>query len=68
MASAKVGSPMTSCHFSTGNWLVAMVERTPWRSSMISSRSRRFSALSLASPQSSTIRTSVLASEASSLG
>ena len=25
MASARVGSPIVSCHFSTGNWLVAKV-------------------------------------------
>ena len=45
-----------------------MLERTPCRFSMISSRSRRFSALSLARPKSSMTRTSVLASEASSFG
>ena len=50
MASAKVGSPMTSCHFSTGRWLVTMVEWTPWRSSRTSSRSCRCSALSKESP------------------
>ena len=26
---------MLSCHFSVGNWLVASVEHTPWRSSRI---------------------------------
>jgi len=26
MASAKVGSSMTSCHASTGNWLVSSVD------------------------------------------
>ena len=35
MASANVGPPTTACHFSTGSWLVTMVERTPCRSSMI---------------------------------
>ena len=39
MASAKVGSPMTSCHVPTGSWLVTIVERTPWRSWRTSSRS-----------------------------
>ena len=41
MASARVGSPMASCQCSTGSWLVTMVEARPWRSSRISSRSRR---------------------------
>ena len=50
MASANVGSPMTSCHFSTGSWLVTMVERTPCRSSRTSSRSCRCSALNGESP------------------
>ena len=27
MLSATVGSPICACHFSTGNWLVRMVER-----------------------------------------
>lgn len=44
MASARVGSPMTSCQWSTGSWLVTRVERLPWRSSINSSRSRRCSA------------------------
>ena len=43
MASANVGSPMTSCHLPTGNWLVTMVAPAPERSSMISIRSRRWS-------------------------
>ena len=38
MASANVGPPMTSCHFSTGSPAVEMVELTPWRSSRTSSR------------------------------
>ena len=46
IASASVGAPMTSCHLSTGSWLVTTVERTPWRSS---SRSWRFSAVKGAS-------------------
>lgn len=41
MASPRVGSPITSCQCSTGIWLVTMVEARPWRSSRISSRSRR---------------------------
>ena len=41
MASPRVGSPMMSCQWSTGSWLVMMVEPRPWRSSTISSRSRR---------------------------
>ena len=30
MASAKVGSPITSCHVSMGNWLVIKVEPTSY--------------------------------------
>ncbi len=36
MASARVGSPMMSCQVSMGNWVVMMVERAPYLSSMIS--------------------------------
>jgi len=36
-----VGSPMLACHLSIGSWLATMVERVPWRSSVISSRSLR---------------------------
>src|ERR1700690_4648478 len=35
---------MTSCHLSTGSWLVTMVDRRPWRSSRISNRSCRAAA------------------------
>ena len=45
MASPKVGSPITAWQFSTGSCEFTIVERNPRRSSMISSRSRRFSAL-----------------------
>jgi len=41
MASARVGSPIISCHAATGSWLVTIVERTSWRSSRISRMSRR---------------------------
>ena len=44
MASASVGSPVKSCHLSSGSSEVAMVERRVGRSSMISSRSRRWAA------------------------
>jgi hypothetical protein len=35
MASAKVGSPITSCQASTGSWLVISVEPRPYASSWL---------------------------------
>lgn len=55
MASARVGSPMTSCHWSTGIWLVRIVEPRPRRSSRISKRSTRWFAVRTDRPQSSRI-------------
>jgi hypothetical protein len=48
-----VGSPMISYQRSIGTWLVTMIERASYRSSTISSRSRRCSAVSASGPQSS---------------
>src|SRR5262249_21770038 len=42
MASASVGSPMTSCQLATGSWLVMRMEPRPWRSSTMSMRSCRW--------------------------
>jgi len=56
MASAKVGSPMTSCQALMGNWLVIRVDPRPYRSSTISIRSRRCVAVSRSDPQSSIAR------------
>src|SRR6267142_741649 len=54
MASATVGSAMTSCHWLTGNWLVISVAPWPWRSSSISRNSRYNFPGTLAMPKSST--------------
>ena len=48
MASAKVGSPSQSCHFSIGSRIVTRVERVAYRSSRSSSMSRRLLELCLA--------------------
>src|SRR3989304_2073785 len=67
MASARGPSPIISCQFSTGSWLVISVERLMCRSSMISSRSRRWSSSRGARPQSSMMSRSVLASASEEL-
>ena len=63
MASAMVGSPIWSCQFSMGNWLVMMVEERDCRSSMISKRSRRSASVRGARPRSS-IRSSLVLARA----
>ena len=60
MVSARVGSPMTSCQVSTSSCLGTMVAARPWRSSRISSRSRRSCAARLARPQSGAISVSAV--------
>jgi hypothetical protein len=60
MASAKVGSLITSCQASMGSWLVIRVDPTSYRSSTISIRSRRWLALRRSGPQSSRISSWVL--------
>ena len=55
----RVGSPMASCQCSTGSWLVTIVEPRPWRSSRISSKSRRSDDVRTESPQSSRMSNSV---------
>lgn len=39
-ASARVGSDIAACHFSTGSWLTTIVERNCERSSITSRRTR----------------------------
>ena len=53
MASARVGLPIMSCHWSTGTWLVTSVELASKRSSRISRRSRACSGVNASGPQSS---------------
>ena len=52
IASARVGSPITSCQRLTGTWLVISSDPRSQRSSTISRRSRRCSELSGSGPQS----------------
>ena len=53
MASARVGSPITSCHRSIGSWLAMMVDLTWCLSSTISRKSLLSSSVKGLSPQSS---------------
>src|SRR5512135_49298 len=68
MASAIVGSPITSCQRPIGTWLVISSDPLSSRSSTISRRSRRCSAVRGSGPQSSRISRRVRSRAAISFG
>src|SRR5665647_19472 len=61
-ASAMLGSATRWCHLATGSWLATIVERTAARSSTTSITSFAACPSTTASPQSSSTRSSTLAS------
>jgi hypothetical protein len=60
-----VGSPVCSCQFSTGSWLVRMMERVPRRSSITPRRSLFFRSVKEARPKSLRTRSGCGSSAAS---
>ena len=60
IASAIVGSPMTSCQEDTGSWLVIIVEAIPCLSSNISRRNNLEEQSSVSSPKSSYAKKNIM--------
>ena len=60
IASAIVGSPMTSCQEETGSWLVIIVEASPCLSSSISRRNSLEELSSVSSPKSSYVKLNIM--------